>query len=798
MSQRIDLKHDEPYEKVTRKHWANEEGARPDRGTKNLRPLNPEYNKVLRNRLRSNSAALDHLYKLGIADTTMSYFRLGLSLPYLNRKTNQEQSNALVYPLLARDGDFYNKYGYYNIPGVTKNPASGDGWAAGEARTLYGEAIGGQKSLFVCQSALDLWKIWQEIRSDSLSKELALITSTHGIQPPESWKSPSFWAPWEKVYFAHHANDIGDMCAAKLAEWTGREVLRVRIPQYFGEDWVSFWKAGSSTERFTSLLTDARAVSAKVLLDKGDAPAFGRFPYQPVNINCAYHNGHLYHTVQVLNRDVDVERRVSGEEVVTEVERLETVVVRSDRTVHYAVRTPAPAGTRDRDRVLRLTDGTLLEREPQPNRYSTWSWTSIRAYLEGGVRTRPLGEILGDVKAHLKSSVWLPREEDYAIMTLTVPVTYAQRIFDSVPLLFLNGPPGSGKSEMGRAMARVCANAYVCGQSSAASIARFIDESRGFVVLDDLEMIGSRGGEFSELAQSLKLSYNKTTAVKLWTDVKTMRPQLLDFYGVKMINNTRGTDEILGSRMLRIQTQRIPEDIKAGFAALKLSAPGKLRDIRDELHTWTFENIELIEMEYKRLCPKGSERANEITAPLKVIATLAADQELRSHLEIALARQGQASVDLDRPLKVLHEVLRRLVAQGYTRVSVTHVALEARYLYSQHDGAHSQTRLSEWTKPEVVGRLLRGAGLVEAKTERVKRMRVWGANLRFYPISESFIKNVKDTYTKEGVDISIDRKMPEGFCQACETCAYRRLSCEIMIRKNDEQKRSRGQPNFSH
>jgi hypothetical protein len=176
----------------------------------------------------------------------------------------------------------------------------------------------------------------------------------------------------------------------------------------------------------------------------------------------------------------------------------------------------------------------------QANKYGTWSWPSVSAYLEGGSRARPLGEILRDVLAHLRSSVWLPYEEDYAILALTVPVTYAQRILDSVPLIFLNGPAGSGKSEMGRAMARVCANAYVCGRSSSASIARFIDESQGFVVLDDLEVIGEKGGDFTELVQALKLSYNKTTAVKLWTDVKTMRTQLLDFYGVKMINNTQG------------------------------------------------------------------------------------------------------------------------------------------------------------------------------------------------------------------------------------------------------------------
>jgi hypothetical protein len=279
-------------------------------------------------------------------------------------------------------------------------------------------------------------------------------------------------------------------------------------------------------------------------------------------------DGYLYYAVQILNRALDVVAGESGSRVSRDLERLETVVVRSDRTIHSAVVTAAPKGTKEKDRVMRLTDGTLIDREPQPNKYGTWSWISIKAYLEGQSKVRELGEILRDVMTHLKTSVWLPHEEDYSILTLIVPVTFAQAVFDTVPLVMVNGPTGSGKSEMGRAMAMICSNAYVCGQSSAAAIARFIDESRGFVVLDDMEGIGGRGGQFSELVQALKLSYNKATAVKLWTDIKTMRTQLLDFYGVKMINNTRGVGEILGSRMLKIQTRKIPESLRDEFGNL--------------------------------------------------------------------------------------------------------------------------------------------------------------------------------------------------------------------------------------
>ena len=646
------------------------------------RRLNPEFHLRLRKRLRENQKALDYLAGLGLKVETVERFGLGLSLPYTSRRTNSEQADALVYPVVNRDGAFVNKYGYYFIPGVTKGSGDEDGWTSGETRIYYSGPSDACKSILVCDGPRDVWRLWQETNGRT-SPDLLFVAPTRPKAFPEEWTLPGFWNRWETVYLAFGGGEVGEALAAKLSTLIEREARRVLLPAASGGTWAGFWD--SSTDGvigFEELLGAAPFMSVRLNMDEdtGDQP--GRFAYGPVNINGAYHQGHLYYAVRVLNRGVDVERRDSGEDVVQQTERLETVVVKSDHTVHTTAVRPAPKGTRSEDRVLRLTDGTLVERPPAPNRYGTWSWPSIKKYLAGASKTRSLKEILTDVMRHLRSSVWLPHEEDYAVLALTVPVTYAQAVFDSVPLIFLHGPAGSGKSEMGRAMARVCANAYVCGQSSAASIARFIDESRGFVVLDDLEVIGGRGGEFTELVQALKLSYNKETAVKLWTDVKTMRTMRLNFFGVKMINNTRGADEILGSRMLRVRTAVMPEHVRERFQETAPTEALKLRSLRDELHTWTFMNVSGIEAEYRMLFPRYSDRATEIEAPLKVMCSIDGDAEIRSMLDVALLRQKQKALEMDDPVKVIKRALDNLVTQGYKTVSVTQVALEMRHVLS--------------------------------------------------------------------------------------------------------------------
>jgi len=759
-----------------------------------LRLLNPDYHGKLRKRLRENKPALDYLTGRGLHISIIQLFGLGLSEPYVSRKTGTEQADALVYPIKGRDGRLYNKYGYYNVPGVTKNPSANNGWMAGEVRTYYADAASGKKAIFVCEGAKDVWRHWQALQDSSLASELLLVTSTHGSAFPEEWKDPAFWSAWEEVYFGHDNDEAGEAMAAKLGGFIGRDARRVVVPKDLGKDWTDFWQNnGGDVREFTQLLEEAPVVSLKVSsAEDQQSLGYGRFAYRPVNINGAFHNGHLYYTVQVLNREIAFEEK-EGQTITVEVERLENVVIRSDRTVHSIKWASAPKGTREKDRVLRLSDGTLIDREPQANKYGTWSWPSIKAYLECKSTSRPLSEILRDVLAHLKSSVWLPYDEDYAILTFVVPVTFAQSVFDSVPLIFLNGPAGTGKSEMGRAMARVCANAYICGQSSAASIARFIDESRGFVVMDDLELIGNRGAEYSDLVQALKLSYNKTTAVKLWTDVKTMRTQLLDFYGVKMINNTQGADQILGTRMLRIQTRKIPENIKKEFGELAPTEHSKLIELRNELHTWTFENVSLIGAKYRELYPKGTDRSDEITAPLKVMAVLSGDTELHSKLEIALTRQKQRAMDLDDPKEVMHEALKNLIAQGYDWISITHLVLEMRSLINQDYGKSFTNEIPQWAQPEWVGRMLRSYDLID-QHEAPRRHRVFGANLRFYPIQPAYLEEVRSFFAADGVEIPVgSRQDPTDFCQVCETCPFRTLACEIMVRRQEDEKRNRQQ-----
>jgi hypothetical protein len=395
--------------------------------------------------------------------------------------------------------------------------------------TYYGDPVGGQTAVFVCEGFKDLWRVWQAFQGTDLATSVLLVTSTSGNVFPPEWETSDFWARWSTIYAAQDADETGDLLAEKLAAAAPQgTVLRLRVPAGItvgtntkkpGKDWTDFFLAGRTVDDLKELMAAAPPVATHIAEETAEGEEqFGRLAYRPVDITSTLIAGKLYYPIETLVR----ERRevlVPGVDgapptrstVVTE--KIETVVIGSDRKVHHAVRMPAPDGVGDSRRVWRLLpDKVMLQAPPKQNRYATWSWPAIDRWMRGEFLVRPIRQIVADLERHFRQSFWLPYEEDYLLLALTAVVTYVQPVYDAVPLILVNGPAGTGKSTIGLTMAQVCYNASTVGAVSAAAVARHIDESRGFVALDDLEGIGSkRQGRTPRSPTSSRPSSSPTT-----------------------------------------------------------------------------------------------------------------------------------------------------------------------------------------------------------------------------------------------------------------------------------------------
>lgn len=769
--------------------------------------MNEENNAKARRRLREHRVAMAYLtLTRGFTPATVERFKLGLSEPY-NKDDETVHAFALAAPLVGFDGRFYKKYVNYSVPGVTvdNREKPQKAWSPGAARAYYAGDCRKKPWLFICDGLKDLWALSQLLEGSGLDAQLALASSTNGGQGlPEEWKTLEFWARWEKV-FAGHDNDRPDpltnkrageehaMSVARLAE---REVLRVTPPGV--KDWNDWLLEGNTAADFRRLLEEAEPLQPEApIKDNDDGSSEGRFSANPISIVGAFHSGHLYEAVRTVRRDFD---RETGEME----ERYETVIIRSDRTEHYVRRMKAPKGTPEQNIIKRLyPDGTLLSCDPEPNPNLTWTWDSIQAWKEGKGKTPAFKVIMERIVSHLRGAVWLPYADDYAILACAVAASYVQQIFDAVPLLLITGAAGTGKSELGMAMKSMGANSKnVLGVVSAATLARYIDSTRGLAVIDDLEEIAnSKDTAFGDLVQSLKLSYKKSTAMKMVTEMKNGKAyqRQFNFFGIKVISNTRGSDAILGTRMLTIQTRQMPKGLRLDHETVM--TPEQLDEVRNHLHTWAFSNVKEVHSAYQAIFPNKSSRQEEISAPLRVIAALSGNEALQQSLERALERQGRVKKDPDSPEEVLKEALSSIIRRSVekageiqTWVTITQVMMEMQAMVDVNYGKEFTTSLSSIDKPEWVGRMIRQVYAEDANNLSA-RTNMFGKGLRAYELSKEFVSEVLTQMQQESPDLF---RMPlkstndfKAFCAGCPTCPYR-TRCDMQAeREQTDNKKSR-------
>lgn len=136
-----------------------------------------EYASRLQKRLLENKDALKYLFDRGLVVSTIERFYLGLSRKYINKITGKPQENALVCPIMDRDGNFLKRNHYYNIPNITKNPLDKNSWMKGEVVCYYSDAVRSQRRLFVCEGLKDVWRHWQSLQDFGLL-DILLISST--------------------------------------------------------------------------------------------------------------------------------------------------------------------------------------------------------------------------------------------------------------------------------------------------------------------------------------------------------------------------------------------------------------------------------------------------------------------------------------------------------------------------------------------------------------------------------------------------------------------------------------------
>lgn len=704
----------------------------------------------LRRRLARHPAALAALRSLGIGPSLVERHALALKEPYRSRITGLLVEDALAFPVPARAGGSTGRYAYLPLEGVTLNPIHPAGWGPGDALPYFSGPAGGDEELVVVSDPVTMWLMAEALRD--ADRRVVVVTRSHPGGVPFGWTTDAFWEGWSRVVLALDRDDRSTGLAAAVRAAAGRELREAATPD--GETWADLVRAGASQDELRSILDRARVSEHPV----EDVSIGDEVDPRPVAAMGAWVKGRMYYPLRVER----TERRSGDGGVLT---RYAVLVLRSDGEMLEARELPAPPGTPRHARVCALGDGTRIDGLPFAGPASSWSPGSIRAFVEArragaDPSRRPLPRILADVDLYLRSTVWLPDDDAYALVTLFVAVTHCHRLFPALPILFVNGAHGTGKSEVGQACADLGFNGMVAGHVTAAALVRLSQESRGLLVLDDLERITGRVGGVGDVSQMIKVGYKAATARRVVADAAG-GVRTVDLFGPRVVTNIGGADEVLASRMLLVRTARAPQP---SLAALTGPDPERSRQLRDELHTFMFAHAgQVAEAFSDTSVDRGvRDRSSEILMPLVAVAEVAGG-DWRARLERAVARGSSRPPDAATVLRrALAAILRN---GGGPRVSIAQVALQC----ALEAGPAGCPELLDG--PEALGRQLAATGARDGSAPATKA-RLHGRVTRIYRLSDAFVSEFRAA--EEGEAKNISEPQVFDFCteMACVACPY--------------------------
>ncbi|WP_372922165.1 hypothetical protein [Roseovarius sp.] len=774
-----------------------------------LAPISMETLSKDQRRLKPDGEAWGYLQRIGLDPEQMKE-RFGVGFAALSRsKSDEPRGQWLTAPVVNRDGVLLKRIVKLVVPEISVNPQDAESWSAGAPLTYWCGGGGGEKPwLFVAPRVRDAWRVWQTIRGTSLEARMTVIASTDYAIVPEEWKSPDFWGGRQRIYLGHDNDALGEQTASRIQARIPLDFLRIEVPRDIGRDWIAFFgnqPGPAGVAAFERRLEDAHVIGLKAPKVTPTVPLSdqdeGIYEDCRININGAFENGHMYYPFQVRKVE-DIQHRKQKSDGTFDVfsekaTYYQTRVVRSDGAMLGVSTAPAPRGVEEEDRAIVLDDGTEILSIPKPRDFSTWTWPSIRKFVDdlrvGKTPHRRLSEIMSDVCDHLRQVTWLPNETDYDIIAAYIMMSYCYNAFDAIPMLLLNGEKGSGKSSLAEAIADLSFNGQMLGGGSEKAFVRAVDQGRGLLVLDDLEAVGRRGsddGGYGDINQILKVSYSKATGLKSVVE-KNGSTKMLNFYGPKIITNISGIDAVNATRMYLILCRPMPSGIadsgRIHGRDLNVSEP-----LRQELHAWGMANILDAHRRYQEKSSSRSGRAEQIAAPLRVIADMTGDEAFIEAVEAGLARlaysKGEATSAEDLIVQAVEASIERgarsLISLAQIRAELALIP-EARLLEPAHQVPQDLAPLQDHN---ALGRMLRTLGI--RRPTDGPRVRLSGQLIRCYELDKAFVDDVleKAAEEKRSVDPPYTARDPKrlgvAFCdtQPCQTCPYASI-CEAALPK---------------
>jgi hypothetical protein len=349
-----------------------------------------------------------------------------------------------------------------------------------------------------------------------------------------------------------------------------------------------------------------------------------------------------------------------------------------------------------------------------PHLAARWRGPDAEAWLTGGAPAASFSEVLALLIHELRAAVEFPREEHASLLAAWGLGTYFSHHVLTFPRLALTGERGSGKSKVLSILSAVAFNASLCLTPTPAVLFRLIDETRGALLLDEIESLDTEDNR--EVLAIINSGYKRGAMVPRVEGDRTRRVEFFSVYAPLAVAGIRGLHATTEDRCIPLVMQRGADPARVN-AELDPDASAFAR-IRDGCYRLLLERGDAVRAARDTLTLPGwlHARARELWRPLLALAHIA-DAEpdglgLDSDL-LALARdhiedRDDSSVEADA---LLTDLADRLGEAPTTTVRPGELSEPLRARLGWRDAP----------TPEAVSRLLRRLGFRPERRDRAGR-----------------------------------------------------------------------------
>jgi len=186
------------------------------------------------------------------------------------------------------------------------------------------------------------------------------------------------------------------------------------------------------------------------------------------------------------------------------------------------------------------------------------------------------------IKEQIKQYCFLNQEAEYAILSIYIMLTYKYLHLDFMPIIHLNGEPGTGKSQVGKICFKLAFNSSATVSATKSSFFRRIDRKRGFYFMDEKETLQDYE---KELLNGCTYEGNIHTITEkqgdnfVGIDFQIYAPLML-----ACVNDIYGATS---TRTIKIETTKPPIKSKK-YPVIRLTETSHIwDDIKDDLVLWS-------------------------------------------------------------------------------------------------------------------------------------------------------------------------------------------------------------------